>query len=162
MSILSILMGSSRNEPSSAPRDDCPLCTSEGGQLIWRGAFWRVVSIDDPHNPGYVRLILNRHCAEFTELAKPEQQQFFKLMIAIETLMRDTLAPEKINIASLGNYTPHQHWHFIPRWSDDAFFPDSIWSAAHREMSQQVRATRDAQATLLFAELPKVCAKAIY
>jgi diadenosine tetraphosphate (Ap4A) HIT family hydrolase len=33
-----------------------------------------------------------------------------------------------MNIASLGNMTPHLHWHVIPRFHDDATFPKPIWA----------------------------------
>jgi len=48
-------------------------------------------------------------------------------------VLRDTLQPDKINLASLGNQVPHLHWHVIPRFADDAHFPDPIWAAARRE-----------------------------
>jgi diadenosine tetraphosphate (Ap4A) HIT family hydrolase len=31
---------------------------------------------------------------------------------------------------------PHIHWHIIPRFKDDAFFPGSVWSAKTQETSQ--------------------------
>ena len=51
--------------------------------------------------------------------------------------------PDKINLASLGNLTPHVHWHVIPRFYDDDHFPDSIWSQQKKfkktEISDQIR-----------------------
>jgi diadenosine tetraphosphate (Ap4A) HIT family hydrolase len=32
----------------------------------------------------------------------------------------------------LGNQVPHLHWHVIPRFADDAHFPDAIWAAPRR------------------------------
>ena len=37
-----------------------------------------------------------------------------------------------INLASFGNRTPHVHWHVIPRYHDDAHFPDPVWGIARR------------------------------
>lgn len=162
MSILSVLMKSDPNEPSSERRDDCTLCTSDGARLIWRGAFWRAVSVDDPHYPGYVRLILNRHCTELTATSSFEQEQLFKLLVAIEKLMRDIIAPDKVNIASLGNQTPHLHWHIIPRWKDDPCFPESIWTAPRQEPLPQPNAQRHAAAQDFLAQLPILCPKTIY
>ncbi|WVN42371.1 HIT family protein [beta proteobacterium MWH-UniP1] len=163
MSILDVLMKSPANERSSMPQPDCSLCTTDGDRLIWRGAFWRVVSVDDPNYPGYLRLIVNRHVAEFSELAAPEQQQLFKLLVAIETRMRELINPDKINIASLGNQVPHQHWHIIPRWKDDPCFPNSIWTApTNASPAADVLAQRQQAADALFAELPALCPKTIY
>jgi diadenosine tetraphosphate (Ap4A) HIT family hydrolase len=51
----------------------------------------------------------------------------------IEKIIKETIKPDKINIASLGNYVPHLHIHIIPRYKDDSWYPDSIWSNKHRE-----------------------------
>jgi diadenosine tetraphosphate (Ap4A) HIT family hydrolase len=48
------------------------------------------------------------------------------------------MRPEKINLASLGNVVPHIHWHVIPRFSDDAHFPQPIWAAAVRTGAARV------------------------
>jgi diadenosine tetraphosphate (Ap4A) HIT family hydrolase len=37
-----------------------------------------------------------------------------------------------MNLASLGNVTPHLHWHVIPRFADDSHFPQPVWGAAQR------------------------------
>lgn len=162
MSIFSLLMKSNPDEPSSEPRADCPLCVGDGARLIWMGAFWRLVAVDDPSYPGYVRLILNRHCTELTMISKVEQEQLFKLLLAIEKLMRETLAPDKVNIASLGNQVPHLHWHIIARFSDDPCFPDSIWSAPHRDYSAAANPDRQAAAQAFLSQLPTLCPKTIY
>ena len=40
---------------------------------------------------------------------------------------------EKINLASLGNKTPHLHWHVIPRFKLDRHFPNPIWGEPSHE-----------------------------
>jgi diadenosine tetraphosphate (Ap4A) HIT family hydrolase len=45
------------------------------------------------------------------------------------------MKPDKINLASLGNMTPHLHWHVIPRFVDDKHFPAPIWATPTRESS---------------------------
>ena len=47
--------------------------------------------------------------------------------------LRTVLAPDKINLASLGNVVPHLHWHVIPRFADDAHFPAPVWAARARD-----------------------------
>jgi diadenosine tetraphosphate (Ap4A) HIT family hydrolase len=58
--------------------------------------------------------------------------------------------PHKVNVAALGNMVPHIHWHVIPRFKDDAFFPGSSWSDKLRETPEALLAERRRQA----AELP--------
>jgi diadenosine tetraphosphate (Ap4A) HIT family hydrolase len=43
--------------------------------------------------------------------------------------------PDKMNVAALGNVVPHIHWHVIPRFKDDVFFPGSVWSQRVQELS---------------------------
>jgi diadenosine tetraphosphate (Ap4A) HIT family hydrolase len=37
-----------------------------------------------------------------------------------------------MNLASLGNMTPHVHWHVIPRFRDDRHFPTPVWAVPQR------------------------------
>jgi len=111
----------------------CPLCDSTGGDLIWQSALYRVVSVDEPGYPGFCRVILNRHVAEMTDLPPEERQSLMAAVWAVEEVLRSELAPDKINLASLGNVVPHLHWHVIPRWRDDMHFPAPIWAQATRE-----------------------------
>ena len=110
----------------------CELCTSIGGELVWENALCRVVSIDDPDYPGFCRVILNRHGREMTDLTADEQQEMMKIVFAVEAALRRLLNPDKINLASLGNMTPHVHWHIIPRWLEDRCYPNPIWASAQR------------------------------
>lgn len=110
----------------------CTLCTEDGGTLIWRNSSLRVVSVNDPDLPGYTRVIWHRHVREMTDLNDSERQAVMQVVFLVENVQRRILRTDKVNLASLGNMTPHLHWHIMPRWNDDPWFPDSIW-AARRE-----------------------------
>jgi diadenosine tetraphosphate (Ap4A) HIT family hydrolase len=53
--------------------------------------------------------------------------------MTVEAALREIMAPDKINLASLGNVVPHLHWHVIPRYRDDKHFPEPIWGQARRD-----------------------------
>jgi len=110
----------------------CPLCTEDGGELLWRNDGCRVVLVHDRRYPGFCRVIWNEHVKEMTDLSVAEQDMLMRSVFAVERALRVLAAPEKINLASLGNQVPHLHWHVIPRFSDDAHFPDPVWSSPHR------------------------------
>lgn len=112
--------------------DFCELCTTTGGTLAWKGALCRVVIVDDPDYPGFCRVILNRHAAEMTDLTTDEQQELMRIVFVVETVVRQVVKPDKINLACLGNVVPHVHWHVIPRWREDRCFPSPIWAPATR------------------------------
>ena len=50
----------------------------------------------------------------------------------VERVLREQLAPTKINLAALGNMVAHLHWHVIARYDWDSHFPGSVWAQALR------------------------------
>lgn len=111
----------------------CELCENDGGALIWRDDRCRVVLVDEPGYPGFCRVIWHAHVKEMTDLADLERVHFMRVVFALETALRDLLRPDKVNLASLGNATPHLHWHVIPRFRGDPHFPNPIWGASIRQ-----------------------------
>jgi diadenosine tetraphosphate (Ap4A) HIT family hydrolase len=109
------------------------LCGGDGGEVLFRDDLLRVVLVDEPGYPGFVRVIANAHVREMTDLAAADRQRLLAAVFAVEAAQRRVLAPHKVNLASLGNMTPHVHWHVIPRFADDAHFPEPIWGTRRRE-----------------------------
>jgi diadenosine tetraphosphate (Ap4A) HIT family hydrolase len=120
----------------------CPLCTPHNESLIWSDEQLRVIAVNDPDFPGFMRVICQQHVREFSDLSPAQRIRLMELVAQIESVMREMLSPEKINLASLGNQVPHLHWHIIPRWSDDPCFPDSIWSTKKRLPAASARNER--------------------
>jgi len=114
-------------------RAACELCEGPGGSLLWQNDHCRVVAVAEADYPGFVRVIANRHAREMTDLTPAEQRALMDVVLAVEAAMRETMQPDKMNLASLGNMTPHVHWHVIPRFRDDRHFPGPVWAAAKRE-----------------------------
>lgn len=117
--------------------ENCELCNTPGGDLLWGDEFCRVVLVDDADYPGFCRVILNAHIKEMTDLTETQQHRLLRVVFATESALRETLKPAKINLASLGNMTPHLHWHVIPRFTGDRHFPNPIWGAPQRESRPQ-------------------------
>ena len=135
---------------------DCDLCLGAGGTLLWQNGLCRVVAVDEPGLPGYLRVVLRRHVREMTDLAATERNGLMAVVFAVEAHVRDTLEPDKMNLASLGNLTPHLHWHVIPRWQDDRHFPGPVWAAARH--GAPVPPARAAAAARMAATLPAALA----
>jgi len=129
----------------------CPLCQPENENLLWRDATLRVILVKDPDYPAFCRVILNRHVQEMTDLPLEERLRLMQAVFAVETALRELLHPDKINLASLGNQVPHLHWHVIPRFGDDAHFPDPVWAARRRD--GQAHAVDEASLTRMITEL---------
>jgi diadenosine tetraphosphate (Ap4A) HIT family hydrolase len=123
----------------------CELCEHDGGAVIAADRRLRVVLVDDENVPGLVRVIWNDHVREMSELDAESRRHLLEAAIAVEAAQRAVLAPHKVNLASLGNLTPHLHWHVIPRFTDDTHFPNPIWGSAQREPDPPSLAQRRAQ-----------------
>jgi diadenosine tetraphosphate (Ap4A) HIT family hydrolase len=111
----------------------CDLCTNAGGAILWKSALCRVVRVDDPHYPGFCRVIWNAHVREMSDLDASQQARLMRVVFAVESVVRRLFNPDKINLASFGNMVPHVHWHVIPRWQDDRHFPEPVWGGVRRE-----------------------------
>ncbi len=112
----------------------CELCESAGGLLLWQDDRLRVVSVTEPGYRGYCRVIWQSHVAEMTDLDAASRDHCMHVVYAVEAALRALLNPAKINLASLGNFTPHLHWHVIARFRDDPHFPQAIWGARQRDL----------------------------
>ncbi|MDH3286412.1 MAG: HIT family protein [Betaproteobacteria bacterium] len=110
----------------------CELCDHAGGELLWRDPSCRVVHVDEPGYRGFCRVIWTAHVKEMTDLPEDARAHLMRVVFAVEAVLREMLHPHKLNLASLGNVTPHVHWHVIPRFSDDPHFPNPIWGARLR------------------------------
>lgn len=111
---------------------NCELCKTPSETVVWRNKLCRVVLVEDADYPGFCRVIWNRHVKEMTDLNGGEQQAFMNVVFAVESALREVMQPDKINLASLGNLTPHLHWHIIPRYALDKHFPNPIWGTPQR------------------------------
>lgn len=131
--------------PSSAVLTDpaCPLCQTPGGRVLVQTDEFRVVWPDEAGHPGLLRVIGQAHVAEMTDLRPDERLRMIDAVWTVEAVMRRVLGPDKINLASLGNWVPHLHWHVVPRWKGDLQFPGSIWSVQQAGREASVAAIHD-------------------
>lgn len=114
----------------------CDLCKPSPHEILWQDNFCRVVLLNDADYPAYCRVELVEHIKEMSDLAPEQRARMMKVVFAVEMAMREVVNPEKINLASLGNKTPHLHWHIIPRFKDDKHFPNSHWGEATNDSLQ--------------------------
>lgn len=122
----------------------CELCMHPGGEVIYRDDNYRIVLVDDERYPGFCRVIWNAHVREMSDLPTAERAILIAAVWQVEEAVREVMQPHKMNVASLGNVVPHLHWHVIPRYEDDAHFPDPIWGQVRRTTSSAALARRKA------------------
>jgi diadenosine tetraphosphate (Ap4A) HIT family hydrolase len=139
-------------------RDPCPLCASDGGEVVWRSAALRIVLPDEPAWPAFTRVVFARHVAEMTDLDEGERTLLMEAVWRVERVMRRVLSPDKVNVASLGNLVPHLHWHLVPRWRGDANFPAPPWAPIDADGAVRATARAAAVRPMLAAYRDALCA----
>src|SRR5450830_1242674 len=135
--------------------DLCNLLAAPGAARVWSDDRVSVVSVDEAEYPGFTRVVWHAHVKEMTDLPPADRVRIMDVVWAVESAQREVFAPEKINLASFGNMTPHVHWHVIPRYRDDAHFPNPTWAVALRASSAEVLAARRALLPTLHAAIVK-------
>lgn len=133
---------------------NCELCITADEPVLWQGQNCRVILVDDADYPGFCRVIWNEHIKEMTDLPSHMRTELMSTVFAVESAVREVMQPQKINLASLGNITPHLHWHIIPRYKDDKHFPNPIWSESLR--NTRISTIRDIRERLRTAILEKL------
>jgi diadenosine tetraphosphate (Ap4A) HIT family hydrolase len=102
--------------------------------MVLQSAQWRVIRAEDAAFPAFYRVVWRAHVAEWSDLEPAGQAALIAAVGAVERVLRDALAPTKINLASLGNVVPHLHWHVIARFDWDSHFPAPVWASPAREV----------------------------
>ena len=112
--------------------NNCPLCEKDLENVIFENHHARILFLVENAYP-ILRVIARKHVKEMTDLNVDERAVLMQMVFACESVFRNVLNVDKINLASLGNVVPHLHWHIIARFQNDAHFPDSIWANPRRD-----------------------------
>ena len=74
-------------------------------------------------------LLVPRHptAVELTDLAGEDWVMLTNEILAATRLVQAIAAPDKVNVASLGNAVAQLHVHVIGRWRSDPAWPDPVW-----------------------------------
>ncbi len=90
------------------------------------------IEVEESEIP-WLKIFTKKPYKELSELSIKEKLALFRLLDIIEVEMITYYAPDKINIASFGNYLPHLHFHIMARFKDDSYFPEPMWGKKQRE-----------------------------
>ncbi len=127
-----LIATASGDEPSGQHDPECLFCSLPAERILWQDDSCAIISADDEDYPGYLIVIWHGHEKEMTDLTGDDQMCLLSVVSRTEAALRRLLNPDKINLASFGNKVPHIHWHVIPRFADDAHFPEAIWGERQR------------------------------
>ncbi len=81
----------------------------------------------------WLKIFAKEPYRELSDLPDAMRLKLFEMTNRIEKVMRAFYHPDKINIASFGNYLPQVHMHVMARFKEDAFFPEPMWGLRQRD-----------------------------
>ncbi len=81
----------------------------------------------------WLKLFTETPYKEMSDAPGEVRMQIYTILDIVEREMIAYYRPDKINIASFGNYLPHLHWHIMARFRNDAYFPEPMWGQKQRE-----------------------------
>ena len=87
----------------------------------------------EPSEIPWVKIFAQGEFCELSDMSKNSREYLFLCAMITEEAMREFYAPKKINHASFANYVPRVHLHIQARFSDDSFFPESMWGKIQRK-----------------------------
>ena len=90
------------------------------------------IRIEESEIP-WLMIFTNEKYKELSECPNETKLEIFRCLEIIEKKMLEYYKPEKINIASFGNYVPHVHFHIMARFKEDSYFPEPMWGKKQRE-----------------------------
>jgi diadenosine tetraphosphate (Ap4A) HIT family hydrolase len=87
----------------------------------------------------WLKIFTQEPIKEFSQCSTELQLEILRVLNIIETYMLEYFKPDKINIASFGNYVPHVHFHIQARFKQDSYFPEPTWGKKQRDMTLDLK-----------------------
>ena len=81
----------------------------------------------------WLKIFTQKRIKEFSQCNQETKLEILRVLDITEKEMLDYFKPDKINIASFGNYCPHVHFHIQARFKNDSFFPEPTWGKKQRD-----------------------------
>ena len=86
--------------------------------------------MDDSHHPWLVLVPRVAGARELIDLSEARQQALLREVAQASRVLRDRFAPDKLNVAALGNVVAQLHVHVIARYTGDIAWPRPVWGHA--------------------------------
>lgn len=87
----------------------------------------QVLLMNDCQYPWLILVPKKAGLSEILQLGEAEQRVLLKEINAVNTVLQQVFAPDKLNMAALGNMVPQLHIHCIARFTQDVAWPKPVW-----------------------------------
>ncbi len=81
----------------------------------------------DANYPWFILVPDREDIREIHHLSEQDQQQLLRESMLLSRALEQAFAPDKLNIAALGNMVPQLHVHHVVRYRQDPAWPAPVW-----------------------------------
>ena len=93
--------------------------------------------IDNSNFPWLILVPQRNNIVEITDLTSEDYLLLNEEILLVAKVLKTTLAPDKLNIAMLGNVVSQMHVHIIARYETDKLFPKPVWGGVFERYEAQ-------------------------
>jgi len=93
----------------------------------------------EPFEIPWLKIFTQDSIKEFSQCSQALKLEILRVLEICEKEMLEYFKPDKINIASFGNYVPHVHFHIQARFKGDSYFPEPTWGQKQREANLNLK-----------------------
>jgi len=87
----------------------------------------RLLLLRDANYPWFILVPDREEIREIHQLSEQDQQMLLRESMTLSRALEQAFAPDKLNIAALGNMVSQLHIHHIARYTTDPAWPAPVW-----------------------------------
>lgn len=124
--------------------------------VIGRFPLCHLLLLQDANYPWCILVPDRESISEIHQLTEADQQQLIRESSQLARVLEKAFAPDKLNIAALGNIVPQLHLHHVVRYRNDPAWPAPVWGrVASRPYSEEQLAALLEKLGTELGELPE-------
>ncbi|MBM6549736.1 HIT domain-containing protein [Marinomonas ostreistagni] len=96
---------------------------------VWVGDFplSQLRLINNANAPWFILVPKRADIREIHHLEPEDRQQLMAESCLLAETMQDVFAPDKLNVAAIGNKVQQLHLHHVARFTQDSCWPEPVW-----------------------------------
>lgn len=102
--------------------------------VVGRFPLCQLLLLRDANYPWFVLVPDRDAISEIYQLSDADQQQLLRESTTLSRALVAAFAPDKLNIAALGNIVPQLHLHHVVRYTSDPAWPAPVWGRVAAKM----------------------------
>ncbi|WP_316353461.1 HIT family protein [Candidatus Trichorickettsia mobilis] len=115
-----------------------PRLSNDSFELI-NFALSKVMLVNNSFFPWVVLIPRKNNLKEIIDLNQQDRIILMEEISLVSQVMIDAFAPDKLNVAALGNIVPQLHIHIVARYSHDLAWPQPVFGGDKKAYDSEMR-----------------------